>query len=295
MLFLMLTLATCSYSWSQEWLTSLDAAKRIALVQDKLLFMIWEDAALIPYPVIMNDENGNAVLIDNLFDHEEINRIIWDYFVPVKVNESHYAELYDQIKGAKNKRYMAQFEDDNIKIMDANCHIVNTSMSPEAYFNLSQFIHTYALKTSFLNAELKNYSEQKNFGTSYRLASKYMDYAILVDDKVRKDIINLADIYLDEADTFLSRSDLENKMDFGLKISMLRLSKHLLQNKPKKVLRNLKKFDPAEMDEVNQSILAFLYYTAYQLLKDRKNAELWKSKVSLVNLRKAELITKLHF
>ena len=256
--------------------------------------MIWEDAALIPYPVLMNNENGNEVLFKNLFDHEEISKIIWDYFVPVKVSESQYANLYDQIKDTKNRSYIAQFEDDNIKIMDANLHIVNTSLSPEAGFNLSDFIRTYALKTSFLNAELRNYSEQKDFGTSYRLASKYMDYAILVNEKVRGDIINLTEIYLDEADKFLLESDIEDKMNFERKISMLRLSKYLLENRPKKVLRQLKKYNASEMDETNQSFLAFLYYTSYQLRKDAKNSELWKSKVSLINLRKAELITKLH-
>ena len=294
-LFLMLTLATYSSCWSQEWMTSLDAAKRIALVQDKLLFMIWEDAALLPYPVIMNDEKGQGILIENLFDYEEINRIIWDYFVPVKVSESQYAELYDQLKGTKKQSYMAQFEDDNIKIMDANCHIVNTSISPEAYFNLTEFINTYALNTSFLKAELYHYSERKDFSTSYRLASKYVDYAILVNEKVRADIINLSDMYLDEADKYLLESDLSNKLILQRMSSLMRLSKYLLQNKPRKVLRQLKKFDRSEIDDTNQSLHAFLYYTAYKLQKNEKDAELWKSKVSLVNMRKAELITTLHF
>ncbi len=291
----MLTLATSSSCLSQEWLTSLEAAKRIALVQEKLLFMIWEDAALIPYPVIMNNENGNEVLFKNMFDHEEINKIIWDYFVPVKVNESHYAELHDQIKDSGKRSYIAQLDDDNIKIMDANLHIVNTSMSPEAYFNLSEFIRTYALNTSFLNAELKNYSEQKDFSTSFRLASKYMDYAILVSDKVREEIITLSELYLDEADKYLLESDIDDKINFERKSSLLRLSKYLLNNRPKKVLRQLKKYDPSGIDETNESLLAFLYYTSYQLRKDAKNSELWKPKVSSVNLRKAQLITKLHF
>ena len=293
-LFLMITLATTNLCMSQDWMTSLDAAKRIALVQDKFLFMIWEEAALIPYPVIIYSENGNEILFENLFDNKDINQLIWDYFIPVKVSESHYAELYDQIKDTRKQSYIAQFQDDNIKIMDVNFNILNTSVSPEAYFNLSEFLRTYALNTSFLKAELKNYSEQKDFSTSYRLASKYLDYAILVSDKVRPDIINLSEIYLDEADKFLLENSMEDKINFQHKSSMLRLSKYLLQNRPKKVLRNLKRLKTEAMDETNQSFLAFLYYTSYQLREDDKNSELWRSKVSLLNLRKAELITKLH-
>ena len=293
-LFLTLTVMTSNFCVSQEWLTSLEVAKRVALVQDKFLFMIWEDASLIPYPVIVNDVNGNGVLIENLFENEEVNKIIWNYFVPVKVNESYYSQLYDEIKETKSQVYIAHFNDDDIKIMDADLHIVNKNTSLEAYSNLSEFISTYALNTAFLNAELKNYAEQKDFFTSYRLASKYMDYAILVDDNVRADIINMAEMYLDEADKYLLNSDIEEKINFEKKSSMLRLSKYLLENRPRKVLRKLKKFDASDMDETNQSFLAFLYYTSYQLRKDVKNSEFWKNKISVINLKKAELITNLH-
>ncbi len=293
-LFLLLTIATSNICLSQEWMTSLDAAKRIALVQDKFLFMMWEDATSIPYPVIMHDTNGNEILFDDLFKNDEINQIIWKYFVPVKVDENLYGELYDAIKDSRSRSYLAQFEDDNIKIMDVNFNIVNTSVSPQAYFNLTEFITNYGLNTSFLNGELRNYVEHKDFSTAYRLASKYMDYAILVNKNTRKDIVNLSIMYLDDADRYLLTSDISDKKDFKDKINLLRWSQYLLQNRPRKVLRLLKKFDTSEIDETTDSQLAFLYYAAYQLRKDEKNSELWKSKVSLVNLRKAELIANLH-
>lgn len=294
-LILLLTMLTSNICLSQEWMTSLEAAKRTALVQDKFLFMIWEEAASIPYPAIMNDTDGNEILFDDLFKNEEITRIIWKYFVPVKVDENLYRELYNEIKDTKSRSYMLQFEDDNIKIMDPNLNIVNTSFSPEAYFNLSQFITNYGLSTSYLNAELRNYAEHKNFGTAYRLASKYMDYAILVNQKTRKDIVNLSLRYLDDAERYLLTDSINGTKHFEDKISLLRWSQYLLQNRPKKVLRLLRRFDVSEIDETTESLLAFVYYTAYQLRKDEKNSELWKSKVSLVNVRKAQLITNLHF
>ncbi|OBX27047.1 hypothetical protein A9996_01295 [Gelidibacter algens] len=275
-------------------MTSFDAAKRIALVQDKFLFVIWEDAALIPYPVIMNDAKGNEIVFDNMFDHQEINQIIWEYFVPVKLSEDLYGKLYDQIKDTRNRSYIAQFEDDNIKIMDVNGFILNRSVSPEAYFNLSEFISRYALNTSFLKAELGNYAEHKDFNSAFRLAFKYMDYAILVDEKLRKDVINMANMYLDNADKYVLQSDVNDKNNLTNKSNLLRLSQDLIRNRPGKVLRQLKKYDGSETDETNEGLLAFLYYTAYQLKNDKKDAEQWKSKVSLVNLRKAELITNLH-
>lgn len=293
-LFLIVILSASSLCFSQQWMTSFDAAKRIALVQDKFLFVIWEDAALIPYPVIMNDAKGNEIVFDNMFDHQEINQIIWEYFVPVKLSEDLYGKLYDQIKDTRNRSYIAQFEDDNIKIMDVNGFILNRSVSPEAYFNLSEFISRYALNTSFLKAELGNYAEHKDFNSAFRLAFKYMDYAILVDEKLRKDVINMANMYLDNADKYVLQSDVNDKNNLTNKSNLLRLSQYLIRNRPGKVLRQLKKYDGSETDETNEGLLAFLYYTAYQLKNDKKDAEQWKSKVSLVNLRKAELITNLH-
>lgn len=290
----MLAIATSQLCMSQEWLTSLRAAKRVALVQDKFLFVMWENAALIPYPVIMNDANGNEIIFDSMFDNQEIDKIIWDYFVPVKVSEDLYAELYDQIKDTRSQSYIAQFQDDNIKIMDANFNIVNISWSPEAFFNLSEFIGAYALNTSFLKAELQNYSEQRNFGTAFRLGSKYMNYAILVNDKVRENMIKLANIYLDEADGYLMEADAENRTKYKNTSSLFRLSQYLIEDRPGKVIRSLKRFDTTEIDDTNESLISFLYYTAYQLRKDKKNAALWKNKVSSVNLKKAELIINLH-
>ena len=34
---------TFNFCQSQEWMNSLDVAKRLALVQDKMLFVVWEN------------------------------------------------------------------------------------------------------------------------------------------------------------------------------------------------------------------------------------------------------------
>lgn len=292
--FLLLSFFIVQISHSQEWMTSLDAAKRIALIQDKFLFMIWEDAAKVPYPVIGYNARGHEIVYDDMLGNKEINELIWKYFVPVKVSESAFAQLYDQAKIAKSKAYMAQLEDDNIKIMDVNCTILNTSISPPAYFNLSNFIGRYALNTSFLTGELKGYSEHPSFNTAFRLGSKYMDYSILVDPVIRKDVLRMSEMYLDEAVVYLSEGEPNDILDYQMKIDLLRLTEYLIVDRPRKVLRKLKRIDSAEIEPTNASQYAFLYYTAYLLRNDKKNTEVWESKVSLVNLKKARLIANLH-
>ena len=93
-LFFLLTFSTLNAVQAQEWMTSLDIAKRLALVQNKMIFAMWEDSTLDDNPVLIKDPNGNLIMV-NLFDIERLNKIIWEYFVPVKINESSYLDLYD--------------------------------------------------------------------------------------------------------------------------------------------------------------------------------------------------------
>ena len=65
-------------------------------------------------------------------------------------------------------------------------------------------------------------------------------------------------------------------------------------NNPRKVRRLLKKIDEAEIAEVNKGLYDFLNYTTFMLLKDEENAALFQSKISEVNLKKAELILNIN-
>ena len=78
------------------------------------------------------------------------------------------------------------------------------------------------------------------------------------------------------------------------KCDLFKKEEYLILNKPKKVLRHLKKLDITEIDKINQSLFSFLNYAAFKLLKDEENAALWKSKVSLVDLKKTKLIININ-
>ena len=163
---------------AQEWFTSLEVAKRLAMVQDKMLFVMWEGALQEAFPVILRMENGESIMADLTRD-ENINSLIWQYFVPVKIPEYQYQELSKNVKETRGLKYFNTLIDDGIKIMDINGNILNTSdsvnyyMVGDSYYLIfTDFIKRYALNTSFLKMELKNYYESKNFTTTFRLASK---------------------------------------------------------------------------------------------------------------------------
>ncbi len=282
-----------NFCLAQEWFTSFEVAKKLALVQDKMLFVMWEDALKYPYPVLIDNEKGGSIITD-LFVDDSMNSIIWKYFIPVKIYESKYAELSNQIKETRGLKYFNKLIDDGIKIMDVNGNILNINTS-EPIENLSLFIKHYALNTSFLKQELVNYANEKNATTSFSLASKYLDFAIFVEKTSRFEIIQLANIYFDEAKNQLPKSNLNNKKAFLQRCDLLKIKEYLILNRPRNALRHLRKINMTEIYKRNQSLFSFINYTAFKLLKDEDNAVLWKSKISLVDLKKAKLIINNNF
>lgn len=280
--------STCQ---SQEWMTSLEVAKSLAFVQDKMLFVIWEDVSYEQYPVLLRDEKGVAYVSD-LFSNESVNEVIWEHFIPVIISEANYEALFNEIKGKRSQLYIDKFNDDSIKIMDINGNIINSSIAYYDYLDIAKFISKYALNTSFLNAELSSYREQKDYNSAYRLASKYIDFAVLVNDNVRPEIVKLSNYYLNEAEDLIAT---ENSEVLTQKIELQKIKQDLVLGKAKRVLRQLKRIESTEVDASNESLVAFLYFTSYILLKDETNASSWRSKVSLLNLKMTNLIVKNNF
>ncbi|WP_460218204.1 hypothetical protein [Psychroserpens sp. MEBiC05023] len=262
------------------------------MIQDKMIIMVWEEATAYDYPVIVKDASGSEVVVENLFEADYLNKWIWTHFVPVIVNESYYGQFYEDIEGKRTIRYMDKFNDDSFKVMDVNGNILNTTPSYEEILNLSNFIDKYYIKTTFLKSELINYSNEKSFRTAYYLATKYIDAAIYLNKSVRSEVIELSNIYLKEAKAFLVFGQMDKKLELQEKIHLLEIYQNLVLNKPKKVLRQLNRIDLNLLYTSNEPMLAFLYETTYRVLKDEKNASVWRSKVSLVNLKKANDIIK---
>ena len=286
---------------AQEWFTSLEVAKRLALVQDKMLFVMWEDALEYEYPVGLFDDKGIGEIVD-LRDNEVILQMIWEHFVPVKLPEFMYEEMSNQIKETRGIAYFNRLIDDDIKIMDVNGNILNTNddivkfyyLGDYAYLSINDFIKKYALNTSFLKPDLENYAQEKNFVTSFRLAAKYVDFAIFINKELRPYVMDLANIYFDEAKHYLEKEGNADAISFTQKIELFKMQEDLILNNAKKVRRQIKKMDIGQIADMNQSLFDFLNYTVFLLLKDEKNAALWRSKLTSYEMKKAQLIMNIN-
>lgn len=285
---------TFNFTYSQAWMTDLDIAQKLASVQNKMVLMVWEETTKYPYPVIVKDDKGRTLLIENLFEDENLSPLIWENFVPVIVSENQYADLFLEIKDKRKQSYIDKFNDDSIKIMDVNGNILNVSDASLDFPNITELIETYALNTDFLALELKGYKKEMNFYSAYYLASKYLDFTLYANEKIRPELVNLANIYLDEALVLSETDDSEDKLILKQRVELLKIQEYFIFKRPKKVLRQLKKMDAKNIENTNKTVVAFLYYTAYSILENESNIEVWKTKVSLINLKKAQMIINLN-
>ena len=204
---------------SQEWFTSFDVAKRLALVQNKMLFAMWEESTEYPFQVMINDEKGNTIVSD-MFEDEEVSKLIWEFFIPVKISESLYNELYQNAVG-RGISYLNALNGDDVKIMDINGNILNLNWNSEMGFNLTKFIKKYALNTSFINQELIIYNSEKNLNSAFNLGAKYLDFAMYVDKNIKPEVLGLAKIYFDESEAYMKEIDVSYKTAFLQKLELL--------------------------------------------------------------------------
>lgn len=259
-----------------------------------MVLMVWEESTYYDYPVVVQDNRGRYLVIPNLFSDEKLSPLIWENFVPVIVNEDEYADLYLKIKGKRKQGYIDKFNDDSIKIMDINGNILNVNKYTEELQDITKLIDGYALNTQFISNELTNYYKQQSFYSAYFLASKYLELTLYTREDIRSNIVDLFNIYLKEAIQFAQNAKSDGKASLLYRCELLNIQQYLYLERPKKVLRMIKKLEKSEVTENNEALLAFLYYTANKCLKDDEDAEVWKSKVSSLNLKKAENIINLN-
>ncbi len=276
----------------QEWFRSFDVAKRLAIVQNKMLFVLWEESFNVPIPLMITYESGQKGVVD-LSVNNSLDPMIWDYYVPVRLSELNYEDFLMEAKG-RGYKYINKLNDDSIKIMDVNGNILNIDGPSEALPNFSTLISQYALNTTYIKPELENYLIERNFHTSFRLAVKYIDFAILTNDPLRSEIIVLANIYLNESEEFLTGLNSENNDAYLQRIELTKIKELLILKQFRRANRKVKRIDEMDIDTINEPLFVFLKYTIAKLMDDEIEAELWKSKISSLDLRKAELILNIN-
>ncbi|MEL4308188.1 thioredoxin domain-containing protein [Joostella sp. CR20] len=240
--------------YSTNWLSSFEDAQKLALVQNKLIVVdFWATWC------------GPCKKMDSDAWHTNEVGDMMNNFIPLKVDidtQTNLARRYG-IKAIPN-----------VYIMDANGEIVADSKGYMDKVELLNFLDDFVLNTSYVNKELVNYFQRQNFANSLRLAKRYIDYSLLVDDKVKNNFFSVSNVYLDKANKML-----ENQPKFEEKIELLKMTIDVYRGNHKKVVRKLAKTDEATIDPINKADYYFINYCVCRSNNEADQASEWLDKL----------------
>ncbi|MCB0445306.1 MAG: thioredoxin fold domain-containing protein, partial [Gelidibacter sp.] len=233
----LLVFLTFSSTQASGWLNSLEDAQKLALATDKLILVDFWATWCGPCRQI-------APILEELADDQQI----MDAYVTAKVDIDHYPDLAKKYN-VNGIPYLF--------IMDGNGKVLDQQMSYKKKFEVIKLLKKYAVNTNFLRQDLVNYNQKQSYITAYRLASKYQDYCLYLDDDLKSDFLKLSGYYFDEYKKELKPLDVKNKEAYYQKIELFDIQENLILNKPEKALKKLHKYGKDAIYEVNQSFYDF--------------------------------------
>lgn len=273
LLFFLLILSSTNL-FATNWYTDLETAQKVAIASNKLILLdFWADWC------------GPCKRMDRDVWNKEDVKVILDNYVPLRVDFDTKKRLVSQY-GVRGIPYVV--------IMDANGKVLHNNLGYTDKNQTLRVLKKFRLNTSFMQMETAYFNRQPSYSTALRLAQKYIDYSLYVEDSdVRKTVLRLANDYLSETEDLLDPKQSNYKM-IEQKLQLLEANVDLYEGNYRKLGRVLdKKIDEEDLRKYNWDIYCFLNYcmvkeegTEEEILKwekemnELKNSELYWARFS---------------
>lgn len=242
-----------------QWMTSYEDAKKLAVATNKLILVdFW---ATWCGPCLRMDADA--------WSKPEVQELMKN-FIPLKID-------IDLERKVSSKYSIRSIPD--VFIMDPNGEVI---FHKKSYMDKNQVISLlkkYSYGTQLLQENLLSFMKKNTGDGALDIAEKYFDYSIYVNKEVKNDFLKLANKYLKLTNKLYKSEGNKNKN--AQRIHLFgEVYKYLIKGDYEKTIENLKDdFPEDKIDPVNKGIYNFMYFTAYNKLKDKDNARIWYDKL----------------
>lgn len=236
-LLLLILFSSISQSIEANWITSMKEAQEIALVSNKLIIIDFWAKWCVPCKK-MDLESWN---------HPEVETVLQNY-IKLKIDIDFNRELA--------LKYAIKSIPQMI-VIDGNGTVIYRFSGYKKPLQLKNELLKFSLSTEYIGVELVNFYKNQNFNSAIRLSQKYLNYSLVVNQEIKKEIIFASNQYLEEAKDQLKKSE-NNYSEKKQKLELLSLYEIAYDFDFEKLEKKVILLNPEKISESNQYQYWFL-------------------------------------
>ena len=249
-LVVILALLVSSFGYSTDWISSLQEAKKIALVTNKLIIIDFTAIWCGPCKKMERDT----------WQSQEIQSLLKN-FVMVKVDIDTNMPIAQQY-AVNGIPY--------IVIADGSGMEISSFSGYKSVKDLTAELQYFARSTEPISSELVSFCGAQTYQSSIDLSQAYFDYAVEANPSVKKAIVNMGTYYLGKAKVNLSKKDTDFTAN-AQKIKILEMYEMAYLGNYQKLA---KKLSDVKSSEVLPANMGSYYFLKYVSAKATKSADL---------------------